>query len=112
VWERLPARKHALGKEVVFDCVSAAAQEWPDGILGHTQSGDTGEVIAVTELAKSVKRHIALTYGESRFGSLWILALQILLPILIDIMLRWWRSRKENRTRLRFWRADWVHEQP
>jgi hypothetical protein len=110
VWERLPARKHALGREVVFDCVAVAVQEWPGGILENTKSGDTGEVIATRELARSVRRHLVLTYGENRFGSLWFLALQVLLPVLIDVMLRWWRSRKENRARLRYWQADWVQE--
>lgn len=109
IWEDLPARKHAIGKEAVFDAIAVVVQEWPDDILSQTKSGDTGEIVATRELAKTVKRHMALTYGEQKFGVLWLLALQILLPILIDQILKWWRRRKENQGRLRIWRRRWVN---
>lgn len=111
IWTELPLRKHALGKEVVFDCIAVIAQEWPDEVLCQTKSGDTGEVIATEELMKTVKRHMTLTYGEQRFGSLWLLALQMILPIIVDQILRWWRRRKDNQGKLRIWRRKWVNGQ-
>ena len=109
VWESLPMRKHAVGREAVSDCVAVIIQEWPDDVLEHTQSGDTGELVATQELTKTVKRHMALAYGEQKFGTIWLLALQILLPIIIDLVLRWWRSRRDNRGKIRIWRRKWIN---
>ena len=102
-------RKHMAGKEAVFDAIAVAVQEWPDEALSSCKSGETGEVIATDELVKSVKRHMTLAYGEKKFGSLWIVALQLLLPIIVDQMLRWWRRRKDNQGRIRIWRRKWVN---
>lgn len=110
IWECLPMRKYMAGREAVFDTVMVLVQEWPDDMLAHTKSGDTGEVIAKGELEKSVRRHLTLTYGEKKFGTLWIVALQILLPIIIDLLLDWWRRRKDHRGWLRMWRRRWVSE--
>lgn len=110
VWDRLPMRKYMAGREPVFDAVVVVIQEWPDEILVHTKSGDTGEVVAIKELTKSVKRHLTLTYGEKKFGSVWIIALQILLPLIIDLILKWWRRRKEHQGWLRLWRRKWVSD--
>lgn len=109
IWDSLPPRKHMLGKEVVFDVVAIVVQEWPDEVLSATKSGDTGEIVAATELAKTVKRHLSLTYGEQKFGTFWIIALQILLPVLIDLVMKWWRRRKDHQGRLRIWRRKWVN---
>jgi hypothetical protein len=111
IWDNLPERKHRLGRELIYDCVSVAVQEWPDDILAHTHSGDTGELIATKELIRTIRRHLALTYGDDRFHSLWLLALQIMLPILVDQILRWWRRNNNNRKRLRIWRRGWVNGQ-
>jgi len=110
IWQDLPVRKHAIGKEAVFDCLAIIVQEWPDDTLIHTKSGDTGEVVATQELIKTVRRHLVLTYGEQKFGSLWLIALQILLPIIVDQVLRWWRRRRDNQGRLRVWRRKWVSD--
>lgn len=109
IWASLPLRKHMAGKEAVFDAIAVAVQEWPDEALSASKSGDTGEVVATREVIESVRRHMALTYGEKKFGSLWIVALQVLLPIIVDQMLQWWRRRKENQGRLRLWRRKWVN---
>lgn len=111
IWAALPMRKHVAGKEAVFDAVAVAVQEWPDEVLCGARSGDTAELIATTELGKSIKRHLALAYGEDKFGSLWLVAMQILIPIIIDLMLKWWRQRKDNQGRLRIWRRRWVNDE-
>lgn len=109
IWLALPVRKHRLGKEVVYDCIAVIVQEWPDTVLSATKSGDTGEVLATQELLKTVKRHLVLAYGEDKFGSFWIIALQVLLPVMVDHVLRWWRQHRNNKGRLRIWRRKWVN---
>ncbi len=109
VWSELPVRKHMAGKEAVFDVVAIIVQEWPDIVLAEAKSGGPAELIAMKELAKTVKRHMALVYGDKDFGTVWLIALQILLPLIVDLTLKWWRRRKEHRGRLRMWRRKWVN---
>jgi hypothetical protein len=109
VWSELPIRKNLAGKEAVFDAVSAAIHEWPDEALSAARAGGDDEMASMLQLSHSVKRHMALVYGDKKFGSVWIVALQILLPIIVDLILKWWRRRKEHRARLRMWRRKWVN---
>lgn len=109
IWMSLPMRKHMAGKEAIYDAVAVAIQEWPDEQLSACRAGDESETVAAEELTKSVKRHLSLAYGDKKFGSLWIVALQILLPIIVDQILKWWRRRKENQGRIRLWRRKWVN---
>lgn len=109
VWSELPVRKNLAGKEAVFDAVSAAVHEWPDELLSSSPAGSDQEMAAMLSLSKSVRRHMALVYGEKQFGSIWIVALQILLPLIVDLILKWWRRRKEHRARIRMWRRKWVN---
>lgn len=112
IWQHLPMRKHMAGKEAVFDAVAVAVQEWPDDELSACKAGDKGETVATEQVISNVKRHMTLAYGEKKFGVLWMVALQILLPIIIDQILKWWRRRKENQGRLRLWRRKWVNGKP
>lgn len=109
VWEQLPFQRGMLGKEVVQDVLSVAVQEWPDELLSQCAANSPEEMRVLEELKSSVKRHLQLTYGPDKFGSLWLVALQILLPIIIDQMVKWWRRRKEHRGRIRIWRRKWVN---
>lgn len=109
VWSELPIRKNLAGKEAVFDAVSAAIHEWPDESLSAAPAGGEEEMAAMLQLSMSVKRHMALVYGDKKFGSVWIVALQILLPLIVDLILKWWRRRKEHRARIRMWRRKWVN---
>lgn len=109
VWSELPVRKNVAGKEAVCDAVSAAVHEWPDEELSSSPAGGEREMAAMLGLSKSVRRHMALVYGEKQFGSMWVIALQILLPLIVDLVLKWWRRRKEHRARIRVWRRKWVN---
>lgn len=109
IWSRLPEKKHKVGKEVIFDLIASAVQEFPVEEYSQSQSGDSSDLKASWELCKSMKRHAALMYGE-KFSSLWLLALQILVPIIINLILEWWRRDKRNRKRLAFWRRNWRDE--
>ncbi len=109
VWSELPIRKNVAGKEAVFDAVSAAIHEWPDDELSSSPAGGEREMAAMLALSRSVRRHLALVYGDKQFGSMWVVALQILLPLIVDLILKWWRRRKEHRARIRMWRRKWVN---
>lgn len=109
VWSELPVRKNLAGREAVFDAVSAAIHEWPDDELSSLTSGSDQEMECMLTLSRSVRRHLALVYGDRHFASIWVPALQILLPLIVDLILKWWRRRKEHRARVRMWRRKWVN---
>lgn len=109
VWEQLPYQRGMLGKEAVYDVVNVAIQEWPDELLCSCDPDSQAEAQVTGELGASVRRHLRLAYGAEKFDAMWIIALQILLPIIIDQVLKWWRRRKENRGRIRIWRRKWVN---
>jgi hypothetical protein len=109
IWDELPDKKLAVGREAVFDVVSALVQEWPDEQLSGLNPEDMAGSKAIADLHRSAKRHMRLVYGSAKFDSMWILALQILLPIIINQLLDWWKRRKDNRARLRRWRKRWIN---
>lgn len=109
VWNELPHQRSMLGREVVYDTIAVAIQEWPDDKLSQAEANSEGERVTIRALKDSVRRHLRLMYGEDKFESMWIIALQIILPILVDQILKWWRRRKDNRSRLRMWRRKWVN---
>lgn len=111
IWSKLPEpQRNRAGKEAVYDLVAVAVQEWPDELLSQSSPGDEIEVTALDKLRKNIDRHMELTYGsKDEYGMIWIVLLQILGPIVINLILEWWRKRKENRGRIRIWRRKWVN---
>lgn len=109
LWEELPYQRGMLGGEVVRDVIAVAVQEWPDEQLSSAKPGSPDEDVIKAKLREDICRHMRLVYGDEKFGTLWLLALQILLPIIIDQMLKWWRKRKENKGRIRIWRRKWIN---
>jgi len=107
VWDSLPMRKHACGKERVFDVVAVVVQEWPDEALANCRSGDTAEVIAVKDLVASTKRHLALAYGEREFGFIWMFILNLMVGQIIQLIISWWRRSSQNPSKLRVWKRKW-----
>lgn len=111
VWSQLPERqRERVGKEAIYDLVAVAVQEWPDETLSQSSPGDEIEREAIDGLRKNVARHMELVYGGRQdYGMIWIILLQVFLPIVIEKILEWWRKRKENRGRIRIWRRKWVN---
>jgi hypothetical protein len=107
IWEQLPPRRTAAGREVVADIVALAVQEWPVEELSTADPGSKEEAKALREAVASIKRQAEFMYGQKRFAGLWIIALQILVPIIVQHMLEWWRRRKDNKRRLLSWRRKW-----
>lgn len=111
IWSQIPERqRERAGREMVNDLVAVAVQEWPDELLSQANPGDEVEAAALGQLQKNIDRHMELTYGSKQdYGMVWIILLQILGPIVIKLILEWWRKRKENRGRIRIWRRKWVN---
>jgi hypothetical protein len=107
VWARLPPRRNAAGQELVADLVALAVQEWPVDVLSQAAPGSDEEREALATVIVSIKRQAEFIYGQKRFASLWFIALQILIPIIVRVILDWWRERKDNRARLILWRRKW-----
>lgn len=110
VWNELPSRRARVGREMVFDIVALAIQEWPSELLSQCDKHSVEETKALADLASNIKRQAQLLYGEKRFKSLWIIALQLLLPLILEIVLDWWRERKTNRGKVTLWRRHWKIE--
>jgi hypothetical protein len=49
-----------------------------------------------------------LVYGDRKCGSVWIIALQFILPIIIRLVYDWWKKRKENKDRMAKWQSELV----
>ena len=49
-----------------------------------------------------------LIYGDRKFGFVWVIALQFILPIIIRLIYDWWKKRKENKDLLSSWQSKLV----
>lgn len=107
VWDQLPPRRLKAGQEVVGDIVALAIQEWPVDLLVKYENNPEERDEILRKLALSIKRQAEFVYGQKRFAGLWIAALQILIPIIVQIILDWWLKRKDNQARLIIWRRRW-----
>lgn len=117
VWQKLPRRRAMVGKEAVFDAVSVAVQEWPSQQLEAfadlavlSEPGEAGgqETAALKDLESNIKRQMDCIYGDRKFGFVWVIALQFILPIIIRLIYDWWKKRKENKDRLSLWQSNLV----
>lgn len=107
IWNQLPPRRTAAGQEVVRDLVTLAVQEWPDETLAQCDPGSPQEFEAIKGVIVSVKRQAEFLYGQRKFAGLWMVALNILIPVIVQAILDWWRRRKDHRRRLNMWRRRW-----
>lgn len=110
IWDSLPARKHAAGKERIFDAVSIIVQEWPEEELEILRQGGAKAVRIAIRLNKTLKRQMHLLYGEEDFSSLWAIALNVLVSLIIRLVLDWWLKDEANRKTLRVWRRKWAKD--
>lgn len=110
VWDNLSTKRTGVGREVVDDLVALAVQEWPSELLSQCDFNSVEETKLLADLKTNVKRQAQLLYGEKRFKSLWLIALQLLLPLILEVVLKWWRERKTNRGKLATWRRHWEIE--
>tara|TARA_Y100001973_G_C5168922_1_gene317833 strand:- start:508 stop:915 length:408 start_codon:yes stop_codon:yes gene_type:complete len=107
VWLNLPARRTTAGREVVDDLVALAIQEWPSDFLSQVDPGTREEAIILKQLVKDIRRQVHILYGDSRFTVLWIAVLQFIIPIIVQIILEWWREKKSHRGKITIWRRKY-----
>jgi hypothetical protein len=110
VWESLPIRREAVGREVIDDVVLMAVQCWPVEELPQADGNTQQEVIVLRALGNDIRRIMALVYGQDRFHGYWLVALRVLIPQVVDLIHDWWRRRKDNRAKMIMWRRKWVVE--
>lgn len=106
VWDRLPMRKYLCGHDKVFDIVAVIVQEWPVPAIERSRSGETEEVVALEELAKSIRRHLHLVYGEVQW-ELWQHSITPIVWQCIFSVLHWYRDKDQNAQDLWRWRSKW-----
>lgn len=110
VWELLPVRREAMGREFIDDIVIAAVQFWPNEELSKVDAGSPEEQAELRRLAWSVRRVLEFTYGQERFQGYWLLGARFLIPAVLEIVRVWWRRRKDNRAKIAIWRRKWTNE--
>lgn len=110
VWELLPIRREAVGRELVNDIVLAAVQFWPSDELSQAASGSQEEATEMRRVAWSVRRVVEFVYGQDRFQGYWLMGAKSVLSMILEIIRMWWRRRKDNRAKIAIWRRKWMHE--
>lgn len=110
VWELLPIRKEAIGRELIDDVVIAAVQFWPNEELSQIEADSEAEQAELRKVAWSVRRVLEFTYGQERFQGYWLLGARFLIPAVLEITRIWWRRRKDNRAKIAIWRRKWTNE--
>ena len=110
VWELLPIRKEAVGRELVDDIVLAAVQFWPNEELSQADPGSQEEATEMRRVAWSVRRVLEFIYGYDRFQGYWLMGAKSVLTMVLEIIRMWWRRRKDNRAKITIWRRKWIHE--
>ena len=110
VWELLPIRREAVGREFVGDIVLAAVQFWPNDELSQTANGSVEEATEMRRVAWSVRRVLEFVYGRDRFQGFWLMGAKSVLSMVLEIIRMWWRRRKDNRAKITIWRRKWLYE--
>lgn len=110
VWELLPIRKEAVGRELVNDIVLAAVQFWPNDELSESAPGSEAEATEMRRVAWSVRRVLEFVYGYDRFQGYWLMGAKSVLSMVLEIIRMWWRRRKDNRAKITIWRRKWMYE--
>ena len=107
MWNSLPVRRAAVGREVIDDVVLLAIQFWPVEELSQAAPRSKEEFVSLADLADDIRRVFVLVYGLERVEALLLLGLDKINPLVIDNLCDWWRRRKDNRAKLIIWRRRW-----
>ena len=110
VWESLPIRREAVGREAIDDVTLVVLQFWPVETLSQAGPDTQEEVIVLRGLVIDIRRVLSFVYGAERFEGFWLIGLHALIPRVIDVTNDWWRRRKDNRAKMNAWRRKWAIE--
>ena len=108
MWDSLPVRRIAVGREAVDDVSLLAIQLWPVEELCQTDRCSKEEVVILADLACDIRRIMCFVYGVDAFEGLWLIGMRQIMPQLLDNMVDWWRRRKDNRAKVVLWRRRWM----
>lgn len=108
VWHRLPAlRKRIAGRDAVDSIVAQAVANWPGEFMGSANS-DTERLVVCNGLLVAVKRGCQLEsgYDAQEYGFVWMLLLQALASLAVQLILKWWLERRSHRALLTVWQHE------
>lgn len=113
VWRRLGVRKFLAGRDNVNDMVTLAVANWDDELLNACIDDEQRDVVC-EHIVTNIKRgHQAVSGHEPQeYGFIWVLLLQALASLVVQLVLRWWLQSATNRVLLIGWRNELTSVQP
>jgi hypothetical protein len=107
VWKRLPMRKYMVGRETVHDLTTLAIENWEGEYLGHAESEEGRDIVAMSIAAK-VKRAHQWQSGRDpqEYGFFWALVLGAVVNAIVQIIVKWWLERQVNRVLMVAWQQE------
>jgi hypothetical protein len=110
IWNSLPIRKKAVGREIIDDVIAIAIQMWPSDGLAQADKGSVEEDMLLAVLLTDIRRIMCLLYGKQEWHAYVLVGLSSLNPHILAMILDWWRRRKLNRTKLKTWQEKWTSD--
>jgi hypothetical protein len=107
VWRNVGIRRHLVGRQVIDDFTELAVQHWESEAFTHAVDPEQREIVTQQVLA-SVKRGYQVVSDKEpqEYGFVWVLVLQAVASIVVQLILRWWLDKRINRVRMLVWRQE------
>jgi hypothetical protein len=108
VWRNVGIRRHIVGRRVIDDFTELAIQHWESEAFTHAVDPEQREIVVQNVLA-SVKRGYQIVSDKDdpqEYGFVWVLVLQAVASIVVQLILRWWLDKRINRVRMLVWRQE------
>ena len=94
VKQAIPLRCRIAGDSVVMSAVCLAVQDWPSAELSESFGDSRKSEFLVDTTARWVTRTIRDT--DKNVGSLAAIVLPMLVSAIVEVILKWWLSNKQN----------------
>lgn len=91
VWQRLPATKHALGRERVERCIGRVLKQWPVATMRHCGPVECG--VMGRHMARHVERQERAEYG---MGFIGLLLLSSVISAIVRVLIERWLENRET----------------
>lgn len=107
VWRRVGVRRVLCGRKVVEDFVELTVQSWEPRLL-HACVNEEQRSAVCANILRSVKRGYQVVSGRdvNDYGIFWVVVLQAVATLVVQIILRWWDETRMNRVRMEVWRTE------
>lgn len=98
VWRHAPLGKFMCGRQTIDDLVQLTVENWETEYMNSARDWQSRRAVCDSILA-SVKRGHQLASGKdtTEYGFVWSFLLQMLAAAVIEIVLKWWLERPNNR---------------